>query len=255
MKNTKAAHMLAAMLFLVFSIGDVSAGQSIKIAVASNFTEAIKSLARRFEINTGHKIILSFGATGRHYAQIKHGAPFDAFFAADARRPELLEREGAALAGSRFTYALGKIVLWSPHPDFIGKNGQVLKTGGFRHIAIANPRLAPYGRAAKQILAGLGLWQSLRPRMVRGENIAQTFQFVKSGNAELGFVAVSQIKSPGFSGGGSMWTPPQSLYDPIAQQAVLLRENKVARAFLDFVKGREGQAIIMKFGYGVADAR
>ncbi len=255
MKNRKVIYILAAMLPGFLSIGDAAAGQTIKIAVASNFADAIKSLARRFEADSGHKVMLSFWATGRHYAQIMHGAPFDAFFAADMRRPMLLEREGAALAGSRFTYAIGKIVLWSPRPDFVGKNGQVLKTGGFRHIAIANPRLAPYGRAAKQILAGLGLWQSLRPRMVRGENIAQTFQFVKSGNAELGFVAVSQIKSPGFSGGGSIWTPPQSLYDPIAQQAVLLKENKIARAFLDFVKSREGRAIITKFGYGVTDAQ
>ncbi len=247
------------LLFLVAGPGvKLVAGQAvageIRVAVASNFADTIRVLARRFEKESGHKVLLVFGATGRHYAQIRNGAPFDAFFAADVRRPLLLEREGVALAGSRFTYAIGKLALWSPKPALVDREGKVLESDRFRFLAIANPRLAPYGRAARQILEKLGLWERLRGRMVRGENAGQTYHFVKSGNAELGLVACSFIRRPGEAAGGSMWLPPQALYDPIRQQAVLLRDGAAARAFLRFVQGEKARMIIRRFGYGVADA-
>ena len=192
---------------------------------------------------------LAFGSTGKHYAQIKHGAPFDVFFAADSRRPERLEEEAVAIKGSRFTYAIGKLVLWSPEKDFVDAEGKVLASGNFPHLAVANSRLAPYGYAAKQILTSRSLWDSLKRKMVRGENIGQAFQFVKSGNVKLGFVAYSQLKMPGKKIPGSYWLPDPSLYDPIEQQAVLLKEKSAAREFLDYVAGDQGQAIIRSYGY------
>ncbi|MCP3667724.1 MAG: molybdate ABC transporter substrate-binding protein [Gammaproteobacteria bacterium] len=224
--------------------------EEIHIAVASNFTDTLKKISSRFEANTGNKVTLVFGSTGRHYAQIKNGAPFELFFAADTRRPRLLDEEGIALPSSRFTYAIGKVVLWSPQPGLVDKAGQILDSDKFRYLAVANPKLAPYGRAAQQVLEGRELWTILRSRMVRGENIGQTFQFVKSGNAELGFIALSQIKRPNKAIEGSLWVVPESLYEPIEQQAVLLKENDVARNFLDFIKSNEALEIIHGFGYG-----
>jgi len=226
------------------------AADEIKVAVASNFSEAIKSISQRFETETGHRAILSFGSTGKHYAQIKNGAPFHAFFAADSRRPQLLEREGRIQPNSRFTYAVGRIALWSPNPGYVDAEHRVLQYGDFRHLAIANPKLAPYGRAAREVLQKQGLWNSLQRRMVRGENIGQTFQFVKSGNAKLGFVAYSQVKRPGHEASGSIWVVPQSLYTPIQQQAVLLSDNPTARAFLEFVRSPWSLDLIRAYGYG-----
>ncbi len=233
----------------MLSIAQQAMADNIHVAVASNFTHTIKMLAGQFEASSGHKVTLSFGSTGKHYAQIKNGAPFDAFFAADVKRPQLLDEEGVALPGSRFTYAIGKIVLWSPKRSIVDAQGKVLEEGTFRHLAIASPKLAPYGKAARQVLQGRGIWEALQDRMVRGENIGQTFQFVKSGNAELGFVALSQIKHPAHTIEGSLWEVPQSLYSPIEQQAVLLRESDAARAFLTFVKSDESLEIIRRFGY------
>jgi molybdate transport system substrate-binding protein len=247
----KAPTLLLSLL--TASMLALNAGQTIAdeihLAVASNFTKTIKALAGRFEANSGHKVTLSFGSTGKHYAQIKNGAPFDAFFAADIKRPLLLEKEGAALPGSRFTYAIGKIVLWSPEKSIVDAEGKVLEQGTFRHLAIASPKLAPYGKAARQVLQDRGIWEALQHRMVRGENIGQTFQFVKSGNAELGFVALSQVKQPGHPIEGSLWEVPQSLYSPIEQQAVLLSDSDAARAFIAFVKNDESLEIIREFGY------
>ncbi len=241
------------LTLLAASMLTMGAGQAIAdeihIAVASNFTHTIKVLGRRFEENSGHKVTFSFGSTGKHYAQIKHGAPFHALFAADVKRPQLLDKEGIALPGSRFTYAIGKIVLWSPKNGVVDAQGKVLQQGTFRHLAIASPKLAPYGRAARQVLLELGIWDTLQGRMVRGENIGQTFQFVKSGNAELGFIALSQIKHPARVIEGSLWEVPQSLYSPIEQQVVLLRESDAARAFLTFVKSDESLEIMRGFGY------
>lgn len=239
---------LAIYAALALGSGPVAAAE-LRVAAASNFTRAMTAIARVFEQNTQHRVLLSFGSTGKHYAQIRNGAPFDAFFAADARRPELLEQEGLAIPGSRFTYALGKVVLWSPQVDYVDKDGEILALGQFRHLAIANPRLAPYGVAAQQILQARGLWDELSQRLVRGENMGQAFQFVKSGNAELGFVAWSQLLLPGHPVEGSYWDVPQSLYRPIEQQAVLLKDNDAARAFISFMRSEEIIKIIQEHGY------
>lgn len=223
--------------------------ETIRVAVASNFNNAAKEIAARYEQQSGQQLILSFGSTGKHYAQIRHGAPFDIFFAADMRRPRLLEEKGMAIAGSRFSYARGRLVLWSPRVDFIDTQGKVLEDGSFTRLAIANPKLAPYGRAAQEVLVTKGLWHALRQRIVRGENISQAYQFVKSGNAELGFVAYSQIKRSNQSIVGSYWLVPQTLYQPIEQQVVLLRDSPAIRAFIAFLKGPEAQAIIRAHGY------
>jgi len=226
-----------------------SSADEIRIVVASNFNDAAKELVARFVAKTGHKVKLITGSTGKLYAQIIHGAPFDAFFAADARRPKRLEQEKVAVPGSRFTYAVGRLVLWSPKPGLVDADGGVLHSDRFHYLAIANPKPAPYGRAAEQLLHKLGLWTVLRARMVRGENIGQTFGFVSSGNADLGLVAWSQVMNLNRSIAGSLWEVPVSLYDPIEQQAVLLRDNTAARAFMAFVKSDEARAIIRGYGY------
>jgi molybdate transport system substrate-binding protein len=226
-----------------------SSAADIQVAVASNFAETARQLAAGFEEESGHKVSLSFGSTGKQYAQIHHGAPFHAWFSADVHRPRLLEQEGRSVPGSRFTYALGRLVLWSPGAGLVDDRGEILRRENFRHLAVANPRLAPYGLAAKQVLEKLGLWQKLQARMVRGENIGQTFQFVKSGNAELGFVAVSQVLRRKHPARGSFWLPPAELHAPIEQQAVLLIDDATARAFLDFVRSEKGRSIISANGY------
>ncbi len=237
-----------AVILLSFCASRVLAGE-IRVAVASNFMPTAKQLARQFEADSGHSIKLASGSTGKLYAQIRNGAPFEAFFAADVKRPELLEQQGSALPGSRFTYAVGKLVLWSPRADLVDQEGEVLKSGDFRFLALANPRLAPYGRAAEQVLRKLERWHGLQQRLVRGENIGQTFQFVKSGNAALGFVARSQLHRSGKPIQGSVWEVPQTLYQPLQQQAVLLKQNDAAQAFLDFVRSDQGRQIIRQSGY------
>ncbi len=221
----------------------------IRAAVASNFAGTIKSIVKSFTARTGNKVSLSFGSTGKHYAQIKNGAPFDVFFAADVRRPKLLEKAGLVIPKSRFTYAIGKIVLWSPRVGYVDQRGMILKKANFRHIAIANPKLAPYGRAAQSVLQKYGLLKKLRRRIVFGSNISQTLQFVKSGNVDLGFVAYSQIKNNNHQLQGSYWIVPKTLYKPIRQQAVLLKNNPTARAFIEFFKLEKIQAMIRKHGY------
>lgn len=248
MSRSAVFPLLFSLVVTVLASGGVSA-EEIRVAVASNFAGAIKELAARFEADSGHEVALVFGSTGKHYAQITNGAPFDAFFAADRKRPGLLEEEGIALPGSRFTYARGKVVLWSPKAGYVDSEGDVLAREDFSYLAIANPRLAPYGRAAEEILRARGLWHKLHARMVRGENIGQAFQFVRSGNAELGFVAGSQVRNMGHPVKGSLWEVPQVLYSPVEQQAVLLKENAVARAFLSFVKSDESRALVREFGY------
>ena len=236
---------------MLLAIMSAAAAADIRVAVASNFSRAMQDVKRLFEQQTGHRVILVSGSTGKHYAQIRNGAPFEAFFAADIERPQRLEQESIALANSRFTYAIGRVVLWSPDSGLVDSQGKVLNTGNFRFLAMANPRLAPYGRAAEQIIRAQGAWKSLQGRMVRGENIGQAFQFVKSGNAELGFVALSQIKQPGKSTEGSFWDVPHSLYSPVEQQAVVLQDNPVAHAFVEFVKSDRAREIIQAYGYGV----
>lgn len=247
---------LVALMVLGFFPGRAPESDRIHIAVASNFTGAMESLAVRFKEQTGHEVVLSHGSTGMLYAQIRNGAPFDAFFAADAERPALLDSAGVSLPGSRFTYAVGRIALWSPQAGRVDPDGAVLRSGEFRHLALANPELAPYGRAARTVLQATGDWDRLEPKRVVGQNIAQTYQFVESGNAELGFVAYSQLvaKNHAVGGGkgskrGSYWLAPQSMYAPIAQQAVVLKDGPVVRAFMDFVRSEDALEMIRGFGY------
>lgn len=243
-------------LALMLMIGMAAPGtraDEVLVAVAANFTAPMQAIARAFEADTGHKAVLTFGATGTFYAQIRHGAPFEILLSADAGTPARLIAEGHAVAGSRFTYAIGKLVLWSARPGVVDEQGKVLRTGTFRHLAIANPRLAPYGAAAIQVLDRLGLGQALAPRLVQGENIAQTFQFVQSGNAELGFVALSQVFKDGRIGPGSGWIVDPALYPPIRQDAVVLGkgEGKIAaRALMDYLRRDKSRAIIGAYGYG-----
>lgn len=238
--------LLAAMVLLAQGV----TAAPLRVAVASNFVQVARALAKDFEQHTGQDVQLVVGSTGRHFAQIRHGAPFDLFLAADSRRPLRLEQEGEAVPGTRFTYALGQVVLWSPQPALVDSQGDVLRSGRFQHLSIANPRLAPYGRAARQVLQSLGLWARLGNRLVRGENVGQAYQFVKSGAAELGFVALSQV--PDADGtGGSIWRVPQHLYAPIEQQAVQLSRHPAAAEFLSFLRGDSARDVIRASGYGL----
>jgi molybdate transport system substrate-binding protein len=221
----------------------------IRIATASNFRNAMNALARQFEQASGHQVVPVYGSTGKHFAQIINGAPFDAFFAADSRRPERLEQDGLAVPGSRFTYARGRLVLWSPRADYIDDHGRILEQGNFRHLAIANPELAPYGAAARDVLDSLGLWQELSQRLVQGENVGQAFLFVRSGNAELGFVAWSQLVSGEQPVEGSFWLVPENLYNPVEQQAVALTDTEATRTFMSFIRSEEATGIIRDHGY------
>jgi len=222
-----------------------------RIAVASNFSAAMKTLAQAFQRSSGHAITPVFGSTGKHYAQIRHGAPFDALFAADVRRPQLLEQAGIGIAHSRFTYVIGRLALWSPTPGYVDPQGKILQSGRFRHLALANPKLAPYGVAAQQVMRTRKLYAALQPRLVFGENIAQTYQFVASGNVELGFVAWSQLKRPQKEPSGSWWLIPTTLHPTIEQQAILLSDNPVAADFVAFVKSPAGQQILQQYGYNL----
>ncbi len=222
------------------------------VAVAANFTEAAKEIGALFEKSTGHKAVFSFGSTGQLYTQITQDAPFEVFLAADQKRPRLAVDEGLAVAGTLFTYATGKVVLFSKSKDLV-KGEATLKDASFAKIAIANPVTAPYGTAAVEVIKGLGVYDALLPKIVQGNNIAQTFQFVETGNADLGFVALSQVIN---RDGGSRWIVPSDLYKPIAQDAVLLKrgiDSEAARAFLDFLDGPEARTVKEKYGYGVGD--
>lgn len=236
------------VLALAACSGAASAAQ-VHVAVAANFASTMSDLAALFEASTQNQVLVSVGSTGRLYAQIKNGAPFDVFFAADAARPARLDKERAIVPGSRFTYAVGRIVLWSSRAVYVDAQGKVLRTGHYKHLAIANPKLAPYGAAAQQVLTARGLWQHVQDRLVEGQDIGQTYSYVSSGNAELGFVAYSQLKRPDVPITGSYWLVPQSLYEPIEQQAVLLEDTPAARAFMSFIKSARARAIIRNHGY------
>ena len=229
---------------------EIVMAEEVRVAVASNFASAAEVIARRFEETSEHRVVLVFGSTGKHYAQILNGAPFEAFLAADERHPRLLEAEGIAVPGSRFTYAKGRLVLWSLEEGYVDAEGRVLEQGDFRHLAIANPRLAPYGAAAQEVLQNRGLWDELQRSLVRGENIGQTFQFVRTGNAEMGLVALSQLMSEGqMLVQGSHWTVPEELHSPILQQAILLRDTEATRAFVNYVRTDEARSILRSYGY------
>ena len=224
----------------------------VQVAVAANFTAAAKRIAEDFGKDTGHKALLAFGATGKFYAQIRAGAPFAVLLAADDETPARLEREGDAVAGTRFTYATGRLVLWSAKSGFVDGKGEVLGRTDLRHVAIANPKLAPYGQAALEALAALKRVDALQAKFVMGENIAQTYQFVATGNAELGFVALSQVMKDGKIGEGSAWIVPASLHQPIRQDAVLLdkgKANPAALEWLRYLRGDKARAVIRSFGY------
>ncbi len=243
---------MALMLLLHVFLTTATAGE-VQIAVATNFWAPLQEIVTHFERDTEHTALISSGSTGKFYAQIKQDAPFDVFFSADVRRPQLLEDEGLTVPGSRFTYAVGRLTLWSPNPTRINGDGKtMLSKSDFTHLAIANPKTAPYGTAAKQALQVLGVWNAVKDRIVQGENIGQTFHFVVSQNAQLGFVALSQVLHPKINGAGSRWDVPTHLHDSLQQQAVLLlhgRNNEAAKAFLDYVKGSKSREIIARFGY------
>ncbi|MFY9991792.1 MAG: molybdate ABC transporter substrate-binding protein [Rhodoplanes sp.] len=233
--------------------GNAHAGET-NVAVAANFTDAAKEIAATFKAKTGHQAVLSFGSSGQLYTQITQDAPFQIMLSADDERPTKLVADGLAVADSRFTYAIGKLALWSKTKDYV-KGEETLKAGAFAKLAIANPTAAPYGAAAIDTLKALKLYEALQPKIVQGNNIAQTFQFIDTGNAELGFVALSQLAG---EPAGSRWVVPQTLYTPIRQDAVLLKKgagNEAAAAFLAFLKGPEARAIIEKFGYGIEGGR
>jgi molybdate transport system substrate-binding protein len=224
----------------------------VQIAVAANFTAPIKEIAAEFEKDTGHKVVASFGPTGGFYTQIKNGAPFEVFFAADDTTPEKLEKEGDTVAGSRWTYAVGKLVLWSSTPGYVDDKGEVLKKNEFKHLSIGNPKTAPYGLAGIQTMEKLGLAEAIKPKLVEGSNITQAYQFVATGNAELGFVALSQVYKDGKITGGSAWIVPADLYEPIKQDAVILskgKDNPAAKALADYLKGPKAIAVIKAYGY------
>jgi len=242
---------LSLLTTLILAIpGLVSAGE-LRIATASNFRSTMTVLVRKFEQASNHRVVPIYGSTGKHFAQILNGAPFDAYFAADRRRPKMLEEEGLAVPDSRFTYAIGRLVLWSPREGYVDDQGQILKQGSFHHLAIANPEFAPYGAAAREVLESLGLWQKLGPRLVRGENIGQAFLFVHSGNAELGLVAWSQLRTSTPSLDGSFWQVPESLYQPVVQQAVALTDSEAVRAFISYIRSEQAARIIRDHGYAL----
>ena len=222
------------------------------IAVASNFTAAANQLVVDFENQSDHQVNLVFGSSGRFFAQISNGAPFDAFLSADQEKPAALLENSLASESSLFTYAHGALVLWSADSDTVNNSADVMGTNSFRKLASANPRLAPYGVAAREVIEHLGVSEELSTKMVLGENIAQAYQFVSTGNAELGLVAYSQVFSSGQLSGGSAWVVPEEMYSPIRQDAVLLtrgESNSAAVAFLNFLRSDEGQTIIQSFGY------
>lgn len=239
------------VLMLLAGIAPVHAAE-VSVAVAANFTAPMQKIAQAFEQDTGHKAVLSFGSTGAFYSQIRNGAPFQVFLSADDTTPQRLETEGLGVAGSRFTYATGKLVLWSKQPGLVDDKGEVLRTGKFQRIAVANPKLAPYGAAAVETLTAMGVLQSVQPKIVQGENIAQTYQFVATENAELGFVALSQVMTDGKIAQRSAWIVPAGLHAPIKQDAVLLtsaKDNAAASALLAYLKGEKARALIRSYGY------
>lgn len=240
--------------FFVLMIGLAMTAQAgeVMVAVAANFSMPMQPLIAEFERDTGHKARLVLGATGKLHAQITNGAPFDVFLAADDESPAKLEQAGVAFPGSRFTYATGKLVLWSARSDLVDAQGMILREGNFPYLALANPRLAAYGKAAMAVLDRLGLTDRLRGKFVIGENIAQTHQFVASGNAPLGFVAMGQVFHDGRLSAGSAWMIPPDLYPPIRQDAVLLqrgKDNPAARDMIDFLKRPATRVLIRRFGY------
>lgn len=220
----------------------------VSVAVASNFTAPMKAISEKFEKQTGHSVVASFGSSGKFFAQISHGAPYDIFLSADQEKAKALEEKGLAVSESRFTYARGILALWSTQPNPEDR----LKSGNFNKLAIANPRLAPYGLAAIETLKAIGSYDPIAPKLVKAENVSQSYQFTYTDNADLGFVALSQITLDGKLNRGYAWIVPASLHDPILQDAVILsrgKDNEAALALVDFLKQKDTQALIASFGY------
>ena len=241
---------IAAIFVLAAGLGSPARAGQTNVAVAANFTAPVKEIAALFKSRTGHDVVFSFGPSGQFYEQIKQDAPFQVFLSADAKRPAMLLEEGFGAPGTMFTYAVGKLVLWSKSLD-ASKGAEILKGGAFAKLAIANPTGAPYGAAAIETMQALGVYDALQAKIVQGNSIAQAFQFIDTGNAELGFVALSQLAKVT---DGSRWLVPQNLYKPIRQDAILLKKaekDEASIAFLAFLKSPEARAIIEKFGYGL----
>lgn len=239
-------------IMLMFSLAAAPAmADQVLVAVAANFVPPFREIAMEFEKATGHNVQVAAGSSGAFFAQIKNGAPFDVFFSADDERPKLLEHEGLGVTGSRFTYAIGRLVLWSPDPRLV-QGEDTLGSGSFKHLAIANPKTAPYGVAAMQAMQKLKVWEKLQPRIVMGENLSQTMGFIESDNAELGFLALSQVMDPKMKGKGSRWDVPNDLHEPIRQDVILLtkgKDNPAAKALMEFVGGPQVKTIIERYGY------
>lgn len=242
---------LSALLWVAFTHTAVHAAEA-QVAVAANFAEPMKAIAAVLQKTSGHTLKISTGASGAFYTQIKNGAPFDVFLSADNERPEMLEKDGLAQPGTRFTYATGKLVLWSVKTGRVDGQGAVLKAADLGKVAFANPKTAPYGAAALQVLDKLALKDALAPKLVQGESIGQTFNFVKTGNADVGFVAMSQVLEGGQLKEGSMWVIPQTQYDAIRQDAVLLKKgagNEAAKALLQLLQSPNIKDLIRSYGY------
>ncbi|MFA7506523.1 MAG: molybdate ABC transporter substrate-binding protein [Burkholderiaceae bacterium] len=251
LRRTMRRTACVAMVILGVTGAGAHAGE-VSVAVAANFLKPMQSIAPDFMAATGHKAAVSGGSTGKLYSQIVAGAPFDVFLAADARTPQRLVDEGHGVTGSNFTYAIGQLVLWSADADRVDADGAVLGSDRYTKIAVANPRLAPYGAAAYEVLEARKLLDAVTPRMVTGENIGQTYQFVLTRNAEIGFVALSQVTVPGEPTAGSMWRIPQELYGEIRQDALLLergKDNEAARALMDYLRTPAAIERIRSYGY------
>jgi len=224
----------------------------VQVAVAANFAGPFQKIAADFAVDTGHKALSITGSTGKFYTQIKEGAPFELLLAADDETPKRLEDEGLSVKGQRFTYAKGKLVLWSAQPGLVDNQGEVLRKGAFTRLALANPKVAPYGAAGVETLKALGLFDAIAPKLVQGESIAQAYQFVATGNVELGFVALSQVAPPDRPATGSWWVVPGKLYTPILQDAVLLKkgeQNAAAQALMNYLRSDKARAVIKSYGY------
>lgn len=244
------------ILFLAvfFSLSLPVHAAQVRVAVAANFTAPMQKIAQAFEQETGHKAILSFGSTGTLYAQIRNGAPFQILLAADDQTPLKIEKEGLGVPGSSFTYAIGKLVLWSKQPGLVDGQGDILRSGQFQRIAVANPKLAPYGAAAIETMTKLGVLKAVQSKLIQGENIAQTYQFVATENAQLGFVALSQVMADGQITQGSAWVIPSDLHSPIKQNAILLtqgNDNPAATALMNFLRSDKAKLLMRAYGYAL----
>lgn len=250
----KKGQLRYGLLVVLSLFASCASSAEITVAVASNFTHTIKILVDCFEDETGAEVRVVSGSSGKLYAQISHGAPFDIFLSADQTKPEVLVASEEVVADSQFTYAVGALALWSARTSLIDGKGNILKHGEFHKLALANPKLAPYGKAAVEVLKNLGLADETRGKWVQGENISQTYQFVATGNADLGFVALSQLKGDKSRPEGSTWVVPKHLYSPIRQDAVLLKRgdtNETARAFMTFLRSEKARRVIGSTDYNV----